>query len=460
MDTTQSSQLEAFRRLLTDEFLINRLLAKRLGSQADGNPQPNSRRWLDSLQSKPTGKTIRKPAAKSKTSHTPSRARKNIGTPLRSSLSSSKVFRKQNATSKSNHLPKRIVAESPLLAPPANNAKARADFIQRAQSHAGLAGHYNNDFDELEDVTDGVPRKFLVGLDYGTTFTTVSYFAYPANDQNPRAFPSDVQSIMNWPLDGNSGVRKQVPTESWYSPTTMHRPSTDKQYHADSDMEDDEMEDDGQESQAQKSHAPPGVQDGLGHADRMDNPDMDNDESTEYLWGYQVPFQRYRANTTRNEIRRIERPKLMLVNSRYSRHTQDDRDKLRPRLNHLIEKGLIRKCGKKDQPNPHDVQDVIADFLIKVFAHTKQQLVENEGFTDESLVEFVLTVPAIWSPNSSRVLQYAVEAAIKATGFGTLGHGSVENLFIISEPEAAATYLLGSSHDMLVSRLHCDTELC
>ena len=137
-----------------------------------------------------------------------------------------------------------------------------------------------NDFDKLEDVTEGVPRKFIVGLDYGTTFTTVSYFA---DDQNPRAFPSDVQSIMNWPLDGNSGVRKQVLTESWYAPTVIHRPSTNKQYYADSDMENDEMEDDGQESGAQKSHAPPGIQDGLGAVDRIDNLDVDNDKSTEYL---------------------------------------------------------------------------------------------------------------------------------------------------------------------------------
>jgi hypothetical protein len=43
-----------------------------------------------------------------------------------------------------------------------------------------------------------------------------------------------------------------------------------------------------------------------------------------------------------------------------------------------------------------------------------------------------------------------VEAAIEATGLGTLGLGNVDNLFIIAEPEAAATYLVGSSHNMLV----------
>jgi hypothetical protein len=49
-------------------------------------------------------------------------------------------------------------------------------------------------------------------------------------------------------------------------------------------------------------------------------------------------------------------------------------------------------------------------------------------------------------------MQSAMEVAMKATSFGTLTHGSIDNLFIVSEPEAAATYLLGSQHNMLVRK--------
>ena len=113
--------------------------------------------------------------------------------------------------------------------------------------------------------------------------------------------------------------------------------------------------------------------------------------------------------------------------------------RLRPRLNHLIERGIIQKYGRRHTQNPRDVQDTISDFLVEVFRHTKQELIEKKGLREQSKVSFVLTVPVIWSPRSSRVLQYAVDAAIRATGFGTLGHGSADNLFIIAEPEAATT---------------------
>jgi hypothetical protein len=46
-----------------------------------------------------------------------------------------------------------------------------------------------------------------------------------------------------------------------------------------------------------------------------------------------------------------------------------------------------------------------------------------------------------------------MEGAIREAKFGTLSHGSVDNLFIVSEPEAAATYLVGNSRNMLVSLL-------
>ena len=284
-------------------------------------------------------------------------------------------------------------------------------------------------------------KRFVVGLDYGTTFTSVSYYAHDVDDEHPRAFPNEIKSIINWPEDGMAGMRRQIPTESWYPSAPRDRLSRVDPLEFSEGEEDQE-------------DLPNGASTGAGHSattrpqsNGNSDPMLDGNESNTFLWGYEVPYQRYRASTDRDENRLIERPKLMLVNSK---HTRDDRERLRPRLDHLIEAGIIRKHGK-NVPDVRDVQDVITDFLIEVFKHTMQQLVENEGFTQDSLVSFVLTVPVIWSPRSSRVLQEAVEAAIEATGFGTLGHGSVDNLFIIAEPEAAATFLLGSSHDMLVS---------
>ncbi|PVH73664.1 hypothetical protein DL98DRAFT_430923 [Cadophora sp. DSE1049] len=284
------------------------------------------------------------------------------------------------------------------------------------------------------DIDDGHgPKQFVIGLDYGTTFTSVSYYSYPESEDNPRALPSDVKSIVNCPEDGMSGMRRQIPTESWYSTIPKVRiPPPDQFELGESENEDGDT-----------VGSTPGTSIVRG---ALSETGQDGEDSTKYLWGYEVPYQRYRANTTRDELHHIERPKLMLVTTP---HTKEDRARLRPRLDHLIERGIIQKYGRRHTPNPRDVQDAISDFLAEVFRHTKQELIANEGLREASKVSFVLTVPVIWSPRSSRILQYAVEAAIRATGFGTLGHGSADNLFIIAEPEAAATYLLGSSHDMI-----------
>lgn len=234
------------------------------------------------------------------------------------------------------------------------------------------------------------------------------------------------------------GARRQIPTESWYSSVPKYRPVVHDQFEP-SDSE----EDDGQEQIKSAS------------TNQMESSYTDNvyaeincEESDKFLWGYQALYQQFAADPARDEVRHIARPKLMLVSSEY---TRADRERLRPQLDSLISGGFIRKFKHKKTQDPRDVQDVITDFMIEVFKHTKLQLTENAGYTPACPVSFVLTVPVIWCPRSSRVLQYAVEAAIGATGFGTLNHGSVDNIFIINEPEAAATFLLGKSNDMLVS---------
>jgi hypothetical protein len=169
-----------------------------------------------------------------------------------------------------------------------------------------------------------------------------------------------------------------------------------------------------------------------------------------FLWGYEAHRQRYGGSAPRDERYHVMRAKLMLVTSE---HVRQDREVLRPKLKYLLRNEIIRQHGGVIEGiENRDVQDVISDFLTCVLAHTKQQLIDIEGLTNEDTVSFAITVPAIWSSESSRVMQSAMEVAMKATSFGTLTHGSIDNLFIVSEPEAAATYLLGSQHNMLVRK--------
>jgi hypothetical protein len=284
-------------------------------------------------------------------------------------------------------------------------------------------------------------KHFTIGVDWGTTFTSVSYCV----SSGPRTRASDVKSIKNWPDDPSDGFSEQVPSELWYASVAPKRPAVKDQFDdPDRNVKDEYLAWTKQISQSVFQGEPEDVE------DEEEDCQVDNDQSTELLWGYSVHYQMYTANTTRNPNRRIDRAKLMLIDPDNTSYCDGDRVILRKRLNYLLKKGIIRKYGKGSTPDVRDVRDIITDFFIKVFEHSKNQLIQYEEYNSQCSVEFAITVPTIWNSESSRILQASIEAAMLATGFGTLLNGSVSNLFLIPEPEAAATYLLGQSNTVMV----------
>ncbi|TGO62414.1 hypothetical protein BOTNAR_0114g00130 [Botryotinia narcissicola] len=282
--------------------------------------------------------------------------------------------------------------------------------------------------------------KVVVGLDYGTTFTSVSYSILPINCGNMKGSANDVLSVINWPSDGEDGQRKQVPTESWYSSEPVERHRNDE----------DEIFDENLFDLSQGQH--PLLLSGIGR-DAINEPEdseMEDEFSVDFLWGYSVPYQIYKANSTRSQRRLVKRAKLMMVGTK---NTNEDRKGLRSTLTGLLKEGIIRRHGKRFKPESDmwDAVDPISDYTVKVLQHTKEQLKNLHGFTDKTPVDFVMTVPTIWSPEASRVLQTSVKAAIQATAFGNPWATTADNIFLISEPEAAATFLLESSEDISLS---------
>ncbi|TGO36697.1 hypothetical protein BHYA_0117g00210 [Botrytis hyacinthi] len=279
--------------------------------------------------------------------------------------------------------------------------------------------------------------KVVVGLDYGTTFTSVSYSIVPINCGNMKGSANDVLSVINWPSDGEDGQRKQVPTESWYSSEPVERHRNDE----------DEIFDENLFDLSQGQH--PLLLSGTG-GDAINEPEdseMEDELSVDFLWGYSVPYQIYKANSTRSQRRLVKRAKLMLVETEY---TNEDRKGLRSTLTGLLKEGIIRRHGKRSKPESDmwDAVDPISDYIVKVLQHTKEQLKNLHGFSDQIPVDFVMTIPTVWSPEASRVLQTSVKTAIQATTFGNPWLTTADNIFLISEPEAAATFLLESSEDI------------
>ncbi|TGO50521.1 hypothetical protein BOTNAR_0390g00090 [Botryotinia narcissicola] len=302
------------------------------------------------------------------------------------------------------------------------SAPSARSSLREREFNSSIAGKNSKNFT--------TEKKFVIGVDFGTTFTYVSYFFHPINERHPRTFPEQLLSIKNWPDDLSSGdaggTRPQVPSETWYSPIPLSRETPQ-----DTDDQDGTLD---EFVYADKSHP-------LTFAENA-NPESSGDESSEFLWSYQVHHQQYRENISRNTGNRVKRSKLHLVPTAY---THDDRVELLRSMEILIENGIIRKHGSKDEPDARDVLDIFTDFLVKVLNHTKDQLIQLHNFSSQSVVEFALTVPTIWSPNASRILQTALQTAARLVKFGHISTKKVVIPYIVSEPEAAALYMLAGN---------------
>ncbi|KAF2027542.1 actin-like ATPase domain-containing protein [Setomelanomma holmii] len=81
------------------------------------------------------------------------------------------------------------------------------------------------------------------------------------------------------------------------------------------------------------------------------------------------------------------------------------------------------------------VMEAVSDYLAQIYKHTMETLTRRYGETFMSLtkVQFVLTVPAVWSDAAKDATLKAAEKA---------GMGKRHELQLISEPEAAAVYTL------------------
>lgn len=293
----------------------------------------------------------------------------------------------------------------------------------------------------------------MVGIDYGTTFTSVSYYAVDKKRQQHSVKEPEIKTIKEWP-DAPHERDEQVPTQTWYSPIPLKREPLDEIEQFDAPITspsgtqilEEEYED---ENRIRNDIPSAGEGSDFGTNDEATAVQaFDMAQPRDFFWGYSVSVQRYEKCIARDSNLLIKRPKLMLLGTRY---TEGDRITLRSQINRLVNQGIIRKYGKRAGPDLRDVRDIITDFLTKVFEHTKAYLSRHEDYTPDCPVEFVITVPTIWTQEASRILQFCVETAIKATEFGCLKNGSVDNLFLIPEPEAGLTWLLQDTKELVVS---------
>lgn len=280
----------------------------------------------------------------------------------------------------------------------------------------------------LTEASSSSQKKFYIAVDYGTTYSAVSFVAVLPGEDPEMVSASTIENIVHFPKDPlvYGQIAREAPTEICYLERTK------KRNHFGESEERSQPWRQGAEQNGNTEHE-----------DSDDAPPYEDDDSEEATpaediqWGYMVQDMLGRPNEkSLSELRKgcLRRVKLLLDDSEYTRVARNELDGA---IEHV--KNDLKRIKKKE--------DVIIHFLTSLFKHVKHELEMHHGYTDQCAVEFVLCVPPIWSSKASRTMHNAMAIALRKSGFISQGSQSVNNLFIVAEPEAAASYMLTTSEE-------------
>jgi hypothetical protein len=266
--------------------------------------------------------------------------------------------------------------------------------------------------------------RLVIAVDFGTTFCSVAYATVTKDKPRSAMTTKDIKCISRYP-DSHSisngtydpeNSREDVPTELWYNLDALknRKPSTSP---------------------------PPESGSSASPVDNDNDSEMDgeftDDEDTGYdelLWGFGVQKHMRKMDVPKDGTTRLTRFKLLLDEK--SEGTTDLRGTLENVIKRLKRGGVAKSTA-----------DFIADYLQRLFVHTKAMLQESGVLKHNMPIEFVLCVPAVWPSKASRVMQVALSKAVELSGLGSLTNKGLDNLFIVSEPEAAAACVLAEDND-------------
>lgn len=278
----------------------------------------------------------------------------------------------------------------------------------------------------------GQPDRLIVGLDVGTTFSSVAY-ARLAHDVQPERVELDsVFCIKNYPdqrVVAHFPPREDVPSELWYNP---HCNPTMLQHAADSTMSDAGEDSNSGLDSADESP----FSDDEGSLEREQQRAVQESRLDPIFWGFGVQKHLQEIDIPKDDARRLARFKLILDSK--TPETDSVRAELAPILKSLKRSKVIK-----------DDAEVITDYIEQLLKHTKNQLELSGAYKNDTVVEFVLCVPGVWPSTARLTMQKAMTLAVKKVAFGSLVCDNLVNLFIVSEPEAAAACVIEEDEETI-----------
>ncbi|CAJ0550261.1 Ff.00g101910.m01.CDS01 [Fusarium sp. VM40] len=266
---------------------------------------------------------------------------------------------------------------------------------------------------------NGEPARVVVAVDFGETNSAVAYTSVPQGTPSTAIPESRVKTIRNYPSGMVAGksdrMSLEVPTQLLYPQGWVFRPL-------------DELR-----------AAPPGPEiDGDG--------DSQMNDGSHLLWGYQVLEETMQVTSHSGNGDTL----LYGFKTFMDRVYNDEA----PR-HHIIE--ALTQLGENNLGRKIEVHEMLLlvtiDFLTKILKHAKNQIMQKRFIITSS--EIVICVPVIWSQRALRNMQTCMSIAAKLAGFPGIKHEDdcIGNIFIVSEPEAAATWLLAQG-----SRIRKNTD--
>ncbi|KAF2160207.1 hypothetical protein M409DRAFT_29292 [Zasmidium cellare ATCC 36951] len=285
--------------------------------------------------------------------------------------------------------------------------------------------------------------RLIIALDFGTAYSSVSYARIdPGVD--PKAIAKDeIRCINNYEsADGGSDARANaqadnVPTKLLYLGQKV--PGL-------SDSETDEDSDDGYLSNIDVQPVSQREHDGHGRrkrgrkpaictSRRKSKPAWSRPEGLNVHWGFVVTaYQNNQHGLARYEQKEaVELIKLTLARDNgQDEELQSQTRDLAAQIERLKSRSIVE-----------DRDHLMCDYLARLLQHAKAILL-GKGLLEGAQLEYVMSVPVAWSQSACRTMHNVLARAIQSCRLDTLAQNLIPDLFIVSEPEAAAQYVLAS----------------
>ncbi|KEF55828.1 uncharacterized protein A1O9_08579 [Exophiala aquamarina CBS 119918] len=289
--------------------------------------------------------------------------------------------------------------------------------------------------------------KFLLAVDFGTTYSTVSYAKINQGIDSTSLGINDIQCIDSYAkavgrTDSRNNCRiDNVPTEILYIGPAI---STADIHDSDSDPDSDTLSETSSFSivvpeadengkgigrPRQKKRKRRAAKTGTDIAQRK----WTRPREISLKWGFHVQdMQKYPQQLqSYQSSEAVKLIKLSLGDE--AKHLTEKRKELAEQVERLQSLHFV-------QNRDH----ILQDYLTRLLNHARSVLRENSGLNDHSELEFVLCVPVSWSESACRIMHDAMARAIQNCRLESLEENVISNLFIVSEPEAAAQFVLAS----------------